>query len=908
MLSAGARLGPYEVGPPLGAGGMGEVYRATDTRLERVVAIKVLPEHLSANADLRQRFEREARVISSLNHPHICHLDDVGSTPNGTDYLVMEYLEGETLAQRLERGPLPLGQVVKTGIEIADALDKAHRQGIVHRDLKPGNIMLTKSGAKLMDFGLARPTTAALGTAAAANTPLTPSTPTMTVETLRRPVQPLTQKGMVVGTFQYMAPEVLQGADADERSDLFSLGCVLYEMAAGKKAFDGKSQLSVLAAILEKEPEPISKLQPLTPPALEYAVSTCLAKDPEERWQDAHDLVKQLKWVSQSGSQAAAPLVAMPSRRRRRREQLAWAIASVAVVAAVLYLIAQSWLQPAARPIHAVIPAPDKTTFDATGDFGGPAVLSPDGERVAFVAHGPDSPKALWVRSLSSPSAQRLDGTDGASFPFWSPDTRFIAFFANGKLNKVAAGGGPVTSLADAPNARGGSWGQNGIIIFAPNFRGELMRVNAQGGLAEAATKVDFTKHTTHRWPWFLPDGQHFLYLATNHNGGVRDQNGIYFASLDGKVNKLVLAADAGAQYASGYLLFHSQTALMAQHFDPASGTLSGDAVALMDKVQHDDTVWRTLFSVSDNGLMTYQSGTLTAGTQLALLDPAGRQIGFLGERGQYLAPRFSPDQARVVVAYGTPSEDIWIFDLARHVRTRLTFDSSTKNNPAWSPDGQTIAFSGRIGSAAAIDVNLYTIAANGTGQPRLILQHAGESFDSPDWSPDGKMLFYIHSSGPTGASVYSLRLDGSSHPLLVAAPSNPHENITSFRVSPDGRWIAYASTESGPTQVYVTTTSGAGGKWQVSTNGGEFPAWRGDGKEIYYNDNTDATYAVAVEAKGNNFEVGEQRKLFQANSSANGIPYDVTRDGKKFVFNLSTQDSSTPLNLVVNWTSELKK
>ncbi len=907
-LAAGTKLGPYELSGALGAGGMGEVYRATDTRLARVVAIKVLPDHLSSNLDLRQRFEREARAISSLNHPNICHLYDVGSTPNGTDYLVMEYLEGETLAQRLERGPMPLEQVIKVGIEIADALDKAHRQGIIHRDLKPGNVMLTKSGAKLMDFGLAKPTATALSTAAAANTPLTPSTPTMTVETLRKPVQPLTQKGTIVGTFQYMAPEVLQGADADARSDIFSLGCVLYEMATGKKAFEGKSQLSVLAAILEKEPEPISKLQPLTPPALEYAVSTCLAKDPDERWQDVHDLVKQLRWVSQSGSQAAAPLIAMPSRRRRRREILAWAVASVAVVAAILLLIMQAWFQPAQRPIHSVILAPDKTAFDATGDFGGPAVLSPNGEMMVFAAKGADNPKTLWVRSLRNPAAQRLDGTEGASFPFWAPDSRMIAFFAGGKLNKIAAGGGPISTLADAPNARGGSWSKDGVILFAPNFRGELMRVSSQGGNAEAATKVDFTKHTTHRWPWFLPDGQHFLYLATNHNGGVRDQNGIYFASLDGKTNKLIMPSDAGAQYASGYLLFHSQSALMAQRFDPGSGSLSGDAVAVMDKVQHDDTVWRTLFSASDNGLMTYQSGTVAAGTQLWMLDNTGRQLSMVGDRGQYMDPRISPDQTRIAVGYGSPSEDIWVFDLARKVKTRLTFDSPTKMHPAWSPDGRTIAYSGRAGSAAAIDVNIYTVPANGAGAPHVVLEHAGESFDSPDWSPDGKVLFYIHSNGPQNSSIYSLRLDGSSKPVLVAAPSNAQENITSFRISPDGRWVAYASTESGVTQVYVTTSSGGGGKWQVSTNGGEYPAWREDGKELYYFDNTDSVYAVAVAAKDGNFEIGEQSKLFQPNASANGVPYDVSRDGKRFLFNLGNQDTSTPLNLVVNWTAELKR
>ncbi|MBZ5511206.1 MAG: protein kinase [Acidobacteriia bacterium] len=911
-LVAGTKLGPYEIQSAAGAGGMGEVYRARDTRLERTVAIKVLPSHLSSNNDLKQRFEREARAISSLSHPHICTLHDVGSQ-DGIDFLVMEYLEGETLAGRLAKGPLAIEQVLKIGSEVAEALDKAHRQGIVHRDLKPANIMLTKAGAKLMDFGLAKPAAVAIGVAAGqllpskaghAGTPLTPSSPTTPLISLTGPASPLTQKGTIVGTFQYMAPEVLQGVEADARSDIFSLGCVLYEMATGKRAFEGKSQLSVLAAILEKEPEPISQLQPLTPPALEMVVKCCLAKDPDERLQTAHDLKLQLNWTSQT---AAAAVAKQPKAQAKRREWLAWAVAAVAVLLAIAAGM-QFWARPAPRPLHAIILPPEKTAFDALGDFGGPAVVSPDGEKIAFAAKGTDSSKALWVRSLSSPTAQRLDGTEGGYFPFWSADSRYLGFFANGKLNKIPANGGAVAPLADAPNARGGTWSQDNVIVYAPDFNVSLMRISAQGGTAQSVTKLDLGKHTTHRWPCFLPDGKHFLYLATNHSGGMRDQNGIYFASLDGKENKLLIASDAGGQYSSGYILFHAQTSVMAQRFDPQSGTLKGDAFPVVDRVQYDGTVWRTLFSVSANGVLTYQSGTADAGTQLVWFDRTGKRIGQVGDRGQYMDARISPDGTKIAVGYGSPSEDIWIFDTARNIKTRLTFDPPTKFQPAWSPDGQTIAYAAQGTQGAAGDSTLYLMPANGGGKPRLLVQEKGVTPAFPSWTPDGQNLLYTSQLGPTGNSIYTVPADGHAKPALLISPASPQANVSHFRISPDGRWIAYVSTESGQTQVYVTAASGQGGKWQVSTNAGDYPAWRGDGKELFYFDAADTLYSAEVSDKGGNFEVGQVRELFHQDSSANGVAYDASRDGKKFLFNVGTQDASATLNLVVNWTAELKK
>src|SRR5690348_15701801 len=675
-LASGTKLGPYEIVSPVGAGGMGEVYRARDTRLGRDVAIKVLPQQFSEDGDLKQRFEREAKAISSFSHPHICQLYDIGSQ-NGTEFLVMEYLEGETLADRLAKGPMPVNELLKVGIEIADALDKAYRQGIIHRDLKPGNIMLTKAGAKLMDFGLAKSAGGPMGMAVAtSSSPLTPSSPTSPIVSLSARVSSLTQKGMIVGTFQYMAPEVLQGVEADAHSDIFSLGCVLYEMATGKRAFDGKTQISDLAAILEKDPDPITTAQPLTPPALGMVVRSCLAKDPDDRLQTAHDVKLRLSWTTQMGFAAQAPKPVS-----KHTSWLPWTIAALAVALAIVGFT-QLLRRPTPQVVHATILPPDKTVFFPLGDVAGPAVISPDGEKVAFVAKGADGPQALWVRPLSSPTAQRLEGTEGAYFPFWSADSRFLGYFASGKVNKIAAAGGPTSALADAPNGRGGSWSKDDVIIYAPDFNSALMRVSSQGGNSQAATKMDLKQHTTHRWPWFLPDGKHFLYLATNHSGGVRELNGIYFASLDGKENRLVMASDSGGEYSNGYLLFHAQTSIMAQQFDPRSGSLSGDIVPVVDRVQYDGTVWHALFSASAANQLIYHVGAGNPGSQLAWFDRSGKQIGTVGERGAFMDPRISPDGSKVAVAFDSPSQEIWVFDATRQIKTRLTVPPPTTFHP----------------------------------------------------------------------------------------------------------------------------------------------------------------------------------------------------------------------------------
>src|SRR6266446_6849714 len=601
-IDAGTKLGPYEILTPIGAGGMGEVYKAADTRLNRTVAIKVLPPHFSDNPEMKQRFEREAQTIAGLNHPNICTLYDVGRQ-DGTDFLVMEYLEGETLAQRLEKSPLPLAQVLQFGIQIADALDKAHRHGVVHRDLKPGNIMLTPSGAKLLDFGLAK---AAVPLAAGA-----------TLTAAATPSTPVTQEGTILGTFQYMSPEQIEGKELDGRSDIFSLGAVLYEMLIGQRAFPGKSQLSVASAILEKEPAPISAVKPMTPPAFDHAMRRCLAKDPEERWQTARDIAIELKWIAEAGSQLSAKTLDKQRSRNSGRLLLAALIGTTAaaLTLGILYARRPANDAPVARAY--IRPMPD-SSFIFTGTAAGFA-LSPDGRLLAYVASTPDGKSVLWVRPIDSSQAQPLVGTDGATYPFWSPDSRFIGFFAGGKLKKIESSGGPPFTICDASDGRGGTWNQEGDILLTPAVNTVIFRVSASGGPLIPVTTLDPSKNeTTHRWPYFLPDGRHFLYF-TGSVFSPRETltNSVLLGSLDSKESKLLLHSHTNAIYASGHILFMRQFTLMAQPFDTTSLQLTGDAVPIADPVQEGRSVSKNEFSASENGLLTYVEGSSGADRQL---------------------------------------------------------------------------------------------------------------------------------------------------------------------------------------------------------------------------------------------------------------------------------------------------
>ncbi len=904
-LTPGTKLGPYEIVSAIGAGGMGEVYKARDSRLDRDVAIKVLPAHLCKNADLKQRFEREAKTISSLNHPHICTLHDIGQEGD-IEYIVLEYLEGEPLSKRLEKGPLPVPELLKTAMQIADGLDRAHKSGIVHRDLKPGNIVLTKGGAKLLDFGLAKPQVSVMGVSAATLS---------AAATMTSPSTPITQEGTIVGTYQYMSPEQLEGKEADPRSDIFAFGSVMYEMATGKRAFDGRSSISVMSAILEKDPEPVSSVHPLAPPAFDRIVQRALAKDPEERWQSAGDIKLELQWLS-GHSTSSIPTVSVP----KAHKAAPWRIIALACALTVL-AFATGWLlrpAPAAPVIRAVIIPPDKVSFDLKGDYAGPAMISPDGQTIVFAAHGDSSQKALWVRPVGSMAAQRLVGTEGCSFPFWSPDSKWLGFFADGKLKKIAAGGGPALTLSDAVNPRGGTWSKDDVILFAPNFQGGLWRVSAKGGAAQEATKIS-GQQTTHRWPYFLPDGKSFVYLATSHSGGVVNGLGVYFATLDGKVNKLIMPSDAGAQYANGHLFFHVGSALMAQPFNAAKGEVEGEAAAVVDRVQHDAGVWRTLFSVAQNGSLVYQAGDSgSLGSELTWMDRTGKKLGKVGERELYIDPRISPDGTMLAVTRGDPVQDIWTIDLKRNVNTRLTFGGSTHLTPSWSPDGKYVAYS--VGSQTQTGNCIRYRLANGGGEENSIgdadpvpgntnIPRSGSSCTSPQWTPDGRYVLFVRGSGPNDTAIYGVDMQAAEKkPFLVLAPENSNAFILELRVSPNGRWIAYTSNESGRLEVYLTRFQGPKGRWQVSNNAGSFPDWRKDGKELYFMDPQGTIHAVPIAETGETIHVGTPERLFQMNVSAVGTSFDATDDGKRFLVNISPEQEQTPLVLVTNWMAELKK
>jgi len=900
-LASGTKLGPYEIQSSLGAGGMGEVYRARDTRLNRTVAIKILPPDLSRNSEARERFDREARTISSLNHPNICTLHDVGHQ-DGTDYLVMEYLEGETLADRLRKGPLPLDQVLKYGIDICEGLENAHRTGVMHRDLKPGNIMLTKTGAKLMDFGLAK----AMSAVGAASSSLT--------MTLSGPSadQPLTAKGVLVGTFQYMSPEQLEGKDADRRSDIFALGSILYEMLAGQRAFQGKTTASTIAAILAADPPPLANLQPMSPPELQRVVKSCLAKDPEERFQTVHDVKLQLKGIAESGSQTGVsrPVVSAG----KGRERILW-LASGILLGAVAAFSLIPFLRPkmAVRGLHAYIPAPDRTEFVFVGDRTAPLVISPDGTRLIFGAMDMEGKQLLWVRALDASTSQPLPGTAGATYPFWSVDSRFIGFFAEGKLKKIEATGGPAQIICDAPDGRGGSWSREGTIIFSPTYNGSIYKVTAAGGTPVQVTELDPQHENTHRWPQFLSDGRHFLYFTRSSQG---EASGTYAASLDDKEKKLVFRSRSNVVLATaGYLLFVRDGTLMAQPFDEQDRSVHGDAVPLFDGVLENPSYSRSIVSVSTNGVLAYGgAGSKAEPSRLLWFDRGGRQIGEVGEPGGsnvYTAPRLSPDAKKLAVTVGDPGRgatDIWIYDLGSGTRTRLTFDPSVNSQPIWSPDGgEIVFFSNRLTSFP----QMYRKASNGAGKDELVQNSHGQ--DRPDdWSPDGRYLMYEPNTSVN--TLWLLPLFGERKPsVFIGGESGNFPGQGKF--SPDGKWLAYAEYGQGRRELYITPFPSNTGKWQVSAGGGQYPRWRGDGKELFFlAQNGTVLMAVEVDLSGSAPRIGIPKKLFEMHpvyspSSPEASPYDVAADGQRFLIDsMDHVPAPQPINLVLNWEAELRK
>ncbi len=897
VLTPGIKLGAYEIQSALGAGGMGEVYRARDTRLDRTVAIKVLPIHLSANPEAKERFDREARAISSLNHARICTLYDVGHQ-DGIDFLVMEYLEGESLAERLKNGPLSLKESLKVGIEVCEALEVAHRQGIVHRDLKPANIMLTPSGAKLMDFGLAKP----LSMAVAGSGSGTPPSFTAVAVTAAgpSPLSPLTTAGTIVGTVQYMSPEQIEGKEADARSDIFAFGAVLYEMVAGKRPFEGKSQISLASAILEKDPEPISTLKPSVSPAFEHVLTICLQKDPEERFQTAHDVKLELQWAATSSSSSAQAAMPAAARTSRKRERLIWAVAFV--IALALAVFAGAFLNrsaPSAPVTRTVMNAPENTTLNLTGDSAGPPVLSPDGASVAFTASKTDGTTQIWVRPMDALTAHEVPGTENATFPFWSPDSRSLGFFADGKLKTVDLNVGSAQIIADASFGRGGAWGAGGVILFSAGTQTPLTRVSTAGGEAVVATTIDHTQHTSHRWPFFLPDGKHFLYLAIHHEPAKSANNMLYYASLDGRENRALFHCQSNAVYADGYLLFARGDQLMAQAFDPTAGKLSGEPAAIARGVMNDITTWHMDATAFGNGLLLFGSGG-SGDWKLVWVDRNGKQTATIADKLTNLQNAvISPHGDRIAMQIDTGQSDIFVLDLARGIRTRLTFGPGSNASPVWSPDGKWIAYtSDRNGHS-----NIYRKSSDGSGTEELLLTDE-QIIITSDWTRDGKYLLYTR--GPVGGTdIWALPLEGDHKPWLVV----PHaaNSFANFgHLSPNGHWLTYTSNESGAFEVYAAAFRGQG-KWQLSANGGGQSTWSSDGKELYYMDPRFNLFAVPVKDIGSALQFGSPQQLV-SNWSAPQVFYDVSSDGKKILLDRVSQQVNQSVTVVTNFTAELKK
>jgi Tol biopolymer transport system component len=907
-LSVGDKLGPYEILAPIGAGGMGEVYRAKDTRLDRTVAIKILPPHLAGDPQFRERFEREAKSISALNHPNICALYDVGRDRD-TEFLVLEYLEGETLAARLARGPLPLPEVLRIAVEIAGALDKAHRQGIVHRDLKPGNVILTKTCAKLLDFGLAKSSPAALP-------PGTTNTAAPTV------AAPLTAQGSILGTFQYMAPEHLEGAETDARADIWAFGCLVYEAIVGRRPFEGKTQMSLIGAILEREPPPMSELQPMTPPALVRIVRTCLAKNPEDRFQNAHDLCLQLRWVEEGGSAAGlpAPLVV----HRKRQERSLWLAG--AGLAAILAAAAAWWLKPA-PPVTRVVSRfeysfPEGQRLTRTGRHV--LAISPDGKKFAYVAN-----KQLYVRAMESLEAQPVPGTsEDPMEPVFSPDGQWLAYFTptNGPnrpwtLKKIAVAGGAAVTLAHLASAPFGATWRDGKIVFAINTSASSMvqAVPDSGGVPRTLATADATKGTVTQ-PQLLEDGKHLLFVL--HDPNTADVEGrIVVQALDGKDRRTLVNGGSDPRVLpTGQLVYIHDGVLLAVPFDRNRLAVTGSPAPVVEGVTETQTTFAGQFAVSSEGTLVFlpgSAGSVSARRTLVWVDRGGHEQPVPVKARAYEFPRLSPDGKKIAVSSQEEEHDVWIFDIEKETLSRLTSGPAYEYSPVWRPDNRYLFFSsGPAVAAPGVHFDVYGRAADGTGTTETLTDHLQGGY--PMFiAPGGKSLVYVGYSPQGNLGFFVLPLDpkGPPRPLL------PDSKALAFNadLSPDGRWIAYDSDESGPYEIYVRPFPAVdGGRWQVSSAGGTKPVWSRSGRELFFLNAAGRMAVVAVQP-GAAFNYSKAQPLFEVpptylgsiGSSSPFRMFDVSTDGKRFLMvkNLTAGETATGRSIVVvqNWFAELK-
>jgi eukaryotic-like serine/threonine-protein kinase len=872
-LGAGTRLGHYEIISPIGDGGMGEVYKARDTRLDRTVAIKIVKGEFS------KRFEREARTISALNHPHICTLYDIGEQ-DGLRYLVMEFVEGHQL-----KGPLLPDKAIQHASQIADALDAAHQKGIVHRDLKPANIIVTKTGLKVLDFGLAK-----------VNKPVVMA---QIDETL---TNALTAKGTFLGTPNYMAPEQIEGQEADTRSDLFAFGCILYEMLTGRRAFEGKNVASVIASVLTAEPLSVSSLQPLTPPALEEMILRCLAKDPASRWQSARDVFLELQYYAERGLQPLAVPVRTP-----RWKRLLWPTAA-ALFASLLGI--REWMRPRPAPppvIRFSIDLPDGVSI-TPADMGGGITISPDGKVIVFPASNSQGRQMLWRRDIDGGQAAPIPGTESAIFPFFSPDSKSLGFTAESKLLRVDLAGGSARTLLAAPGLYGGTWHPNGYVVFATG-RGPLTKVSDSGGTSEAFLPLG-TNINSHVWPWFLPDGDRFVYIV--RGAGERGRTLVGF--IDGTPSREVLRENLSVRYMEGenglgYWLHARGTNLAAQPVRRDSLELVGEPRVLVENIDQSAVRRQGNFSVSRNGVLVFVTSdapvTTTAAMGLKLVDRAGRSTGE-ALQGGLGHPTFSPDGKRLAVDLLLgESRDLGIIDLIRRRTSRLTFDAAQDWVSAWSPDGKTVYFTANRNKVEVADI--FRKPADGSGNEELVFR-SDENKHHMDISPDGRLLVFESLNRDNRYDLWILPLSGEPKPRVYLA--SPFNEVTPA-VSPDGKFLAYVSDQSGRLEVIVQTFPAAAGKWEISTAGGVHPRWRNDGKELLYLAADGKMMSVELTSTGNTIETGMPKALFDTGTPgiSSTFHYAVTPDARMFaIYNRANRSFRLKGNVIVNWTGLLRR
>ena len=935
-LTTGSRLGPYEIVALLGVGGMGEVYRATDTSLKRQVAIKVLPETVAADPERLARFQREAEVLAALNHPNIAHIYGLerlrpSRAESGSLALVMELVEGPTLADRIAQGAIPLADALPIARQIAEALEGAHEQGIIHRDLKPANIKVRDDGTvKVLDFGLAKAMDPGGTSSASAS-----MSPTLSMHA--------TQAGVILGTAAYMSPEQARGKPVDRRADVWAFGCVLYEMLTGRRAFDGEDVTVTLARVVEREPD-FDSLPPSVPARVCQTLRLCLRKDPKQRVGDIRDVRLALEGAFETATLQVAAPAAESSQAGTPRRVRALLVASVLGTAFVATLATWSLTRPSpADPSPAVrffVSPPDGWTVTLNQITGAtvipaPLVVSPDGRRVAFLANAATVRSRLWVRALDTLAAQELPGTDGANSPFWSPDSRFLAFYTDGKLKTIDVSGGPPVTLCDSPDWRGGAWSREGVILFSPGPTSALQKVSASGGVPTAAMVLE-KGEAGHARPAFLPDGRHFLYYAFGADT-------VSVASLDSHERTLVIKnpGSVNVRYAQDHLLFLRETTLMAQPFDVRGLALTGEPVPVAEQIATTGTPPNALFSVSDTGVLVYQTGMATlAGQQLAWFDRTGRMIGTVEQPGQYNTVALSPDGTRVAVSRTAPQApgrspqaaggatqtagggnltnmDLWVHEFSRSTSTRLTFDPAQDWMAAWSPDGSRIAWSSLRDGVS----NLYQKASNSAGNEDALLKSAEAKY-AYDWSYDGRFLLYANvAPAPKGYDLWVLPMTGDDRKPRPYLQTDFQESQARF--SPDSRFVVFTSNASGTTEVYVRPfPESLGGLWKVSQGGGAQPRWRRDGKELFYISADSKLMAVEVTTTPA-FKASVPKALFTApiwgggTGATNVTRYDVTADGQKFLINTApgsassgsaTPPAPTPITVVLNWTAGIRK